>query len=239
MKRLLGLTLVTSVVAVAACGGDDDPADAGPADAGTIDAVVSDADPADASPPDAVPVSPYFGEVIFNEVLADGTSNEDANGDGTIDAMEDEFVEIVNISGATIDVSGWTLVETDWNVFLPRHTFAASTGLGVDGAAVVFGGGDPPSSTATVLYLPSNAQDPGTAYGLDLDNDGERISLLDGDGLLVDVFTYGDEGGIAATSDESMTRDPDLTGAFVAHSSASGAAAAIFSPGTRVDGTAF
>jgi len=239
MKRSGWLLALAMLLGTGACGGDDEAVDAGQIDAGAIDAAAVDGTPPDAGEPDAEPLSPYYHQIIFNEVLSDGTTDEDANGDGTIDAVEDEFVELVNISAGTIDISGWTLVETDWNVFLPRHTFAPSTQLVAAGAAVVFGGGDPPASTATVLYFPSNAQDPGTQYGLDLDNDGDRIMLRDGDGLVVDELSYGNEGGISATDDESMTRDPDLTGGFTPHTQASGAAGAIFSPGTRVDGAPF
>ncbi len=244
MVRTRELLVASTLTIVAACGGDDATFDAGHTDAARPDAAtLDDAGPdsavLDDAGPDAEPVSPYYHDVVFNEVLSDGTADEDANGDGTIDAMEDEFVELVNVSAATIDLSGWTLVDTDWGVFLPRHTFPAETQLTAHGAAVVFGGGDPPASFATVLYATSNAQDPGTAYGLDLDNDGDRVTLRDSDGLVVDVFVYGNEGGIAATDDQSMTRDPDLTGDFTRHTEASGAAGAVFSPGTRVDGTAF
>jgi hypothetical protein len=183
--------------------------------------------------------SPHIGKIIFNEVLTDGTTNEDANGDGTIDAMEDEFVELVNVSGAAVDMTGWTLSERDWDINLPRHTFAAGTNPGPDLAIVVFGGGDPPDPTAAVIFTASNAQDPGIPYGLDLDDSGDRMVLLDANGLFVDEFTYGDQGGPTAASDESLTRDPDLTGDFTPHTQAQNASGAIFSPGTRVDGAEF
>ena len=181
--------------------------------------------------------SPHFGAVIFNEVLTDGTTNEDANQDGTIDAMEDEFVELVNVSGSPVDMTGWILSEKDWDIHLPRHTFTAT--LSPNMAAVVFGGGDAPDSTATVIYATSNAQDPGIPYGLDLDDSGDKMVLLDADRLFVDAFTYGDQGGPTAASDESLTRDPDLTGDFCPHTQAQNAQGSIFSPGTRVDGSAF
>jgi len=130
-------------------------------------------------------------------------------------------------------------VDTDWGAFLPRHTFAAGTSLAPRGAVVVFGGGDPPDSTQAVLFFASNAQDPGDPYGLDLDDAGDRIRLLDADGLTVASYAYGDEGGQPAVSDESSTRDPDLTGDFTPHSQAALSQGAIFSPGTRVDGSAF
>ncbi|MBW1811623.1 MAG: lamin tail domain-containing protein [Deltaproteobacteria bacterium] len=184
-------------------------------------------------------LSPDFGTFVFNEVLTDGNTDGDPNGDGSRDGVEDEFVELVNVSNRTIDLSGWTLTETDWDVHLARHTFAAGVQADPLVAVVVFGGGEPPDSTDTVTYLAANAQDPGTQYGLDLDDAGDLVVLRDAAGLTVAVFAYGDEGGTPAVSDESATRDPDLTGDFTAHTQADGAQSAIFSPGTRVDGTAF
>jgi len=183
--------------------------------------------------------SPLAGLLVFNEVLIDGNTDGDPNGDGSRDGVEDEFIELVNVSNRTLDLDDFTLVETDWDVYLPRHTFAAGTQLEPLDAIVVFGGGDPPESTDSVLYLVANAQDPGTAYGLDLDDDGDHLLLLDADGWTVAGFVYGDEGGNQAISDESATRDPDLTGDFTQHSQAQGAQGTIFSPGSRVDGNAF
>jgi hypothetical protein len=107
------------------------------------------------------------------------------------------------------------------------------------GAVVVFGGGDAPDSSEAVLFASSNAADPGMPLGLDLDDAGDEVRLLDPDGLAAAVFAYGDNGGVPAVSDQSLTRDPDLTGGFTPHTLASGASGAVFSPGTRVDGTAF
>jgi len=58
---------------------------------------------------------------------------------------------------------------------------------------------------------------------------------------VVAYFCYGAAAPCAlqAASDESLTRAPDLTGAFVPHRTATGAAGAAFSVGTRVDGSAF
>ena len=50
-------------------------------------------------------------------------------------------------------------------------------------------------------------------------------------------YTYGSEGG----DDQSLTRDPDISGPdpMVKHSQIEGANGALFSPGTRVDGSFF
>lgn len=229
--KMLVLALV--VVLTAGCNGNGGLDDAGQDGADAVDGI----DGGDPGGGDTS--SPHLGAIIFNEVLTDGTTNEDANGDGTIDAMEDEFVELVNVSGSAVDMTGWTLSEKDWDIHLPRHTFAQGTAPGPNVAIVIFGGGDPPDPTASVLYSASNAQDPGIPYGLDLDDAGDKMVLLDADGLFVDEFTYGDQGGPPAASDESLTRDPDLTGDFTPHTQATTSQGAIFSPGTRTDGSAF
>ena len=77
--------------------------------------------------------------VAINEVLADPAAGApgDANGDGSRDFAEDEFIEIVNLSTAAIDISGWTLSDDDED---PRFAFPAGTILRGGCAAVLFGG---------------------------------------------------------------------------------------------------
>jgi len=184
-------------------------------------------------------VGPDLGKLLVNELLSDGDTDEDPNDDGTIDSMEDEFIEIVNVSNETVDLSGWKLVELDWDVWLPRHTFADGFTLEPGEVLVIFGGGDPPESADGVIYMASNAEDPGIPYGLDLDDDGDAVRLIDADELTVALLAYGDGGSVAAVSDQSLTRDPDLTGGFVPHTLADGAQGAIFSPGAKTDGSVF
>jgi hypothetical protein len=54
-------------------------------------------------------------------------------------------------------------------------------------------------------------------------------------------FDYGATGECSTVpaSDQSLTRSPDITGGFVPHTEAAGAAGAAFSPGTLIDGTSF
>ncbi|MFT7580444.1 MAG: hypothetical protein ACI9MR_002115 [Myxococcota bacterium] len=186
-----------------------------------------------------VETSSVFGQVIINEILTDGETDGDANGDGDLgDAVGDEFVEFVNTGNSAVDMSGFTLVESDLSDF-PRHTFAAGAMLTAGQAYVIFGGGTAPEDTATATFAVANAEDPGTPFGLALDNTDDALRLLDADGKLVAVFAYGTGAAISALSDQSYTRDPDLTGDFVPHADATGDATQIFSPGTRADGTSF
>ena len=123
---------------------------------------------------------------------------------------------------------------------LPRHTFAAYS-FPAGHAVVVFGGGDAPDPTATCTFFSANAADPGLPFGLHLASPADAIFLLDGDQKVVAYFCYGGtvDCPLAAASDQSLTRSPDVTGDFVPHKSAAGSNGAAFSVGTRVDGSAF
>lgn len=160
--------------------------------------------------------------VIINEINADpDTSAGDANGDGAANFSDDEFVEIVNTTGAALDVSGWTLSDG----FSLRHTFPAGSVIDDGCAIVVFGGGAPAGAFGGALTQIASGG------SLGLNNGGDTITLNDGSRDAASE-SYGSEGG----SNQSLTRDPDLTGAFVQHTTVG---SALFSPGTRNDGSTF
>jgi uncharacterized repeat protein (TIGR01451 family) len=167
--------------------------------------------------------------VVINEFLADPADDitGDANGDGTREASQDEFVEIVNVSGGDLDLSGWTL-EDGASV---RHTFPAETVVPGGCSIVVFGGGVPTGGFGGSVVQ--------TASGglLGLNNGGDAITLTNPLATVVVTYTYGSEGG----NNQSLTRDPDITGPepLVYHSTAAGSGGALFSPGTMISGTAF
>ena len=171
--------------------------------------------------PDPVP------PIVINEVHADpaGDISGDANNDGVRDSSGDEFVEIVNITGAPLDVSGWTLADG----FTVRHTFPPGSVIPSQCAIVVFGGGMP-----TGNFGGATAQ---TASGgsLGLNNGGDTVTINNGAEDVVAV-SYGGEGG----DNQSLTRDPDIFGpTLVRHTLASGSGGALYSPGTTVDGSLF
>ncbi|HYE65649.1 MAG TPA: Ig-like domain-containing protein, partial [Pyrinomonadaceae bacterium] len=69
--------------------------------------------------------------VVINEVLADPPDDVagDANHDGVRSGTDDEFIELVNATGETISISGWTIRTRSLNggAEVMRHTFAADT----------------------------------------------------------------------------------------------------------------
>ncbi|MCB0201696.1 MAG: ExeM/NucH family extracellular endonuclease, partial [Anaerolineae bacterium] len=177
--------------------------------------------------PNATNVLPVAPDWVINEILADPDPvNGDANGDGVVSSTQDEFVEIVNNSGAAMDISGWTL--SDGNSV--RHTFPADTIIPDECSVVVFGGGTPTGSFGNSVVQTASTG------ALGLNNDGDTVTLNDGSSNVVS-YTYGPEGG----DNQSLTRDPDITGPdpLIKHSTATGSGGALFSPGTQIDGSAF
>ena len=189
--------------------------------------------------------STLAGRIVFNEVLIDGRIGEDANGDGDVDGTDDEFVELVNASDAPVDLGGFLLVEADLAA-AARHTFAAGTTLPAGEALVVFGGGTASDGLLELTgaqFLTANPADPAFSFGLNLDDGGDDMRLIEPDRQVVARFVYGDECPPAdgacpgATADRSVTRSPDITGDWVAHDDAE--ADVLLSPGTRTDGSLF
>jgi hypothetical protein len=168
------------------------------------------------------------GALVINEIHADPDSTAgDANGDGNVDSSDDEFVEIVNHGAAAVDLSGWSLSD----LISARHEFPIGTLLASGRALVVFGGGTPtgPFGGSVVQGASSGA--------LLLNNSGDTVTLRDEFDVEVVALTYGSQAG----DNQSLTRDPDITGPepLVRHSTASGSGGALYSPGTKVDGNAF
>ena len=173
------------------------------------------------------PPPPAPLQLVINEINADPSSDPsgDANGDGVSQFSEDEFVEIVNVGTEVADLSGIRLSDG----FALRHIFEAGTLLDPGAAIVVFGGGTPTGDFGGATVVTASS------FSLGLNNTGDSVTLATADGTVVASASYGGEGG----DDQSLTRDPDLSGTFVKHSGAAGSGGALFSPGTRIDGSDF
>ncbi|MDB9720885.1 lamin tail domain-containing protein [Winogradskyella sp.] len=167
---------------------------------------------------------PFLGFLI-NEVNYDPEAGlaGDANGDGTRDANEDEFIEFYN-SGPELDLSGYTISDAS----AVRHTFPAGTIIPVNGVLVVFGGGTPTGDFGGALVQTASEGQ------INMSNGGDLVTLRDASGA--EVLTF-DINPLSGNPNESYTRSPDLTGNFVQHASVDAANGALFSPGTRLDGS--
>ncbi len=106
------------------------------------------------------------GELVLNEIMADPPANTDINNDGITTSANDEFIEIVNVSGREVNLSN---VQLDIKgKLIPAGVFC----LAPNEARVIYGG----------------------EVSLGLTNSGATVSLLV-DGLITQSHTYGAEGG--------------------------------------------
>ena len=172
----------------------------------------------------------YYGFVL-NEVLYDppGGSTGDANGDGVRDANDDEFVEFVNSSETSLDISGYMLFDADRLASnTPNHEFPSNTVLSPGQAVVVFGGGTPNGSFGGSLVFVSSGQ------VLNLNNTGDVLTVRNNNDSTIFIF---DVTPLSDNPNESYTRFPDLHGDYIQHNSAN--TGTLFSPGTKLDGSSF
>ena len=142
----------------------------------------------------AVPVARAMDppRVLLNEILADPASDWD--GDGTVNARDDEWLEIVNAGSSSVDLSEFQVSSPDtcW-----RFAFSGTLG---------------PGDVALVTGSESYAWEEATGnprYGLRLGNSGGEILLwrISGsDSTIVDRYTYEDH---EADDDRSTGRAPD------------------------------
>ena len=163
-------------------------------------------------------------QLVINEVLADQPNGDegDVNGDGFIDADEDEFVELCNASGKDLRLDGWTVADGT----AVRFTFPSGTTLPRGKVAVVFGGGEAAalSGTGAKVFVATD--------GLRLANGGDTVVVRNATGAVIDRLVFGAEGG----NDRSLVRgrDGDKTSGLVAHPGS-----VVASPGLRTNGTPF
>lgn len=160
---------------------------------------------------------PVTQDLIINEILADpGTTDGDANNDGTIDYSDDEFIELYNVGTQPLDISGYTMEDG----YTTRHTFPAQTTIGSGEFFILFGGG-------SVDNFNGNSQ-VSSSGSLGLNNGGDDVIIKNTAGVVVVTVTY------SGANDQSICRDPDFTGEFVGHLSHS-TNARVFSPGLTND----
>lgn len=170
--------------------------------------------------------------LIINEVLFDPTAGSagDANGDGSRDPLEDEFIEFYNASTQSLDISGYKMYDTrGLDDQTPRHIFPANTVIPSRSALVLFGGGTPTGTFGGSILQTA------TGSEINLTNSGDIITITNAsDSVILTFEITAAMGGNGA--DESYTRNPDITGDFEKHSTNT---PLLFSPGTKIDGTSF
>ncbi len=140
-------------------------------------------------------------------------------------SYEDEYVELANLSGADLDLAGWTISDS----VQVRHRFYESFSIQSSNAIVVYGG--PLNGFVPVLDVPIIGASE-NAFGFGLNNTGgDSILIHNADGHLISRVVYST---LSPTS--SLTRYPNLNGPFVPHAEVT---ANLVSPGRQYDGRPF
>jgi len=136
-------------------------------------------------------------QVLINEILADPAS--DWNGDGSLDAKNDEWVELINTGSNPVDLSRYRVGDAvSWR-YAPGGTLAP-------GQIVVLYGSD------VVAWQQAHGVG---AFGLSLNNSGDTVRLCEigaSDTTVADTWTYGSG---EVRDDRSIGRRPDGSAAWV------------------------
>jgi hypothetical protein len=136
--------------------------------------------------------APARAAVRLNEILADPDSDWD--GDGAVDFRGDEWVEIYNGGGDTVDLGLYWITDTE--NFTWRFHFSGTLGPGE--ARVVMG-------SEAVAWESANGY---PSAGLSLNNSGDTVRMyriVGPDTTLVDAHTYGSH---VAVDDRATGRYP-------------------------------
>jgi hypothetical protein len=186
-------------------------------------------------------------DLVLTEVLYDPATGAagDANKDGVTNASDDEFVEVVNTSGVTLDIGGAEVRDSVAAPNTNKYTFACGTTVPAGGAVVVFGGGVPKGMKVAGGGA-GNAKAPMTcqtlsAFGqalvcavpgtnsLGLTNASDTATVADG-ATVLDSKTWN-----LGSIDVSIARPADRSAAFV-KSCTGTSCTPRFTPGAKQDG---
>ncbi|MBU1699295.1 MAG: lamin tail domain-containing protein [Candidatus Eisenbacteria bacterium] len=144
----------------------------------------------------ALASGPGLCDLALNEMMGDPASDWD--GDGVYDYRGDEWVEVINTGGSTIDLSSYRLGD-------PLTLAYGFTGdLGPGDVLVVYG-------SESKEWESDNGY---SSFGFNMSNDGDTVILYQisgGDTLIVDSHTFNT---YEAEDDRSSGRYPDGDGGW-------------------------
>lgn len=137
------------------------------------------------------------GSVVINEFMADPASDwSPSDGDLVYDSLDDEWLEIYNTGPGSVDITGWRLrdaiSDSSW-----KYGFS---GVLEPGEIFVVYGNEAYDWEEAFGYLKN---------GLSLNNGGDTISLVRGDGTVADIVAYTSS---EVRDDCSWGRMPDGSG---------------------------
>lgn len=139
-------------------------------------------------------VSDCAAQIVINEFVADPA--RDWDGDGALSSRDDEWVEILNLGSAAVDLSGYRLADGEGS---PVWRYGFSGAIAPGGVRIVYGSDSRAWEEANGFPV----------FGLSLNNAGDRISLYriaGADTSAIDGCTFAEA---AARDDRSIGRRVD------------------------------
>jgi hypothetical protein len=139
-------------------------------------------------------------QLAINEIMADPA--RDWDGDGALSSRDDEWVEIINLGKAAVDLAGYRLSDGEGR---PVWRYGFSGVLEAGALRIVYGSDSRAWEEANGFAV----------YGLSLNNTGDRISLYriaGADTAVVDGYTFAEA---AARDDRAIGRRSDSPAVWV------------------------
>ncbi|MEP4079183.1 lamin tail domain-containing protein [Haloferula sp.] len=166
-------------------------------------------------------------DLIINEIYP-SDFDADPNGDSFSNGG-DEFIELVNTTGSSLDISGWTISDATE----VRHTFEAGTVLDQDCAILVFG-----TLSESITGIGGSAAVAASTGDLDL-NGSDTITVKNDSDVIVMTASYETFFNFGVPTESLNLTTESMPGFYIEHSTVSGSGGTLLSPGAKVDGSAF
>lgn len=123
------------------------------------------------------PTPVFAADVVINEVYYDVDSSH-----GSETSPVNEWIELYNKTGSSIDISGWTVTDNSSTKTIPSGISIASNGLMLL---------SPDSTTWTYWNIDGTVVEVVMNIGNGLSNTGDKLILKDGSGNEIDKLSYG------------------------------------------------
>ena len=177
--------------------------------------------------PTAVATAPNYNPLNRSTLLPGTTDLSPSN--------RDEFVELVNLSAETVDLSGWGVSDALLRrAYIYPGTPAAA--LSSSNAVIIYGGpatGYTPQLPVGAIPAEVGPTDPASTAGLALNDTGDTIVVRNASSNVIARVVYT---AAMVSANSSLTRFPNTESDFVAHRTAG---ALYASPGLQPDGQAW
>lgn len=169
---------------------------------------------------------PDYPSLTINELHSKPDAvHGDANNNGSVGTLSDEFLEIINTADTTISLDKWIISDNSED----RHIVEPGTNLLPGQPLLIFG------QNSFVGDFGGSIVQAASTDRLSLGDSGDKIYIKTSANDIITFLEYSGD-----VEDESITLNPDITGSSLTeHSTADTDDNSLFSPGTKINGDSF